>query len=86
MTKVFIGSVLANVTTNFGCKFTVKGSADGTYTNSTGKLTLAPRAGSGHLLKAANVSNCLGQVNNGDKLVFKGAYTVTTTAGKIKIS
>ena len=87
VTKVFIGNVVANVTTNIGCKFTVKGKADGTYTNSTGKLKLtAPRAGDGHKLAASNVSSCLGQVNNGDTLVFTGTYTVTTAAGKIKIS
>ncbi|HEY2298060.1 MAG TPA: hypothetical protein VGH43_10055 [Jatrophihabitans sp.] len=87
VTKVFISNVIANVTTSLsGCKFTVKGAADGTYTNSTGKLTLAPRTGSGHVLKASNVGNCVNQINNGDKLVFKGTYTVTTTAGKIKIS
>jgi hypothetical protein len=83
VTKVFIGNVTANVTTNIGCK----GSADGTYNNTTGKLAVAPRSGSGHQLKATNVNNsCLGEVNNGDNLVFKGTYTVTTSAGKIKIS
>lgn len=87
VTKVFISNVVANVTTSLpGCQFTVKGSADGTYTNSTGKLTLAPRAGTGHVLKASNAGSCAGQINNGDKLVFKGSYTITTAAGRIKIS
>ncbi len=87
VTKVFIGNVLANVTTNIGCSFSVKGSTDGTYTNSSGKLAVAPRAGSGHVLKAANAnSSCLGLVSNGDTLVFKGTYTVTTPTGKLGIN
>ena len=87
VTKVFIGNVTANVSTNIGCKFTVKGSTDGTYNNTTGKLSVAPRSGSGHVLKASNANaSCLGLVSNGDTLVFKGAYAVTTPTGKLKIS
>lgn len=87
VTKVFIGNVTANVSTNIGCKFTVKGATDATYSNSTGKLSVAPRAGSGHVLKASNANaSCLGLVSNGDTLVFKGAYTVSTPTGKLGIN
>jgi hypothetical protein len=87
VTKVFIGNVKANVSISLpGCTFTVTGSADGTYTNSTGALKLAPRAGSGHTLKASHVGSCAGQVQNGDVLVFMGTYKVNTASGKIKIS
>jgi hypothetical protein len=87
VTKVFIGNVTANVSTNIGCKFTVKGATDGTYTNSSGKLAVAPRSGSGHVLKASNANaSCLGLVSNGDTLVFKGTYTVATPTGKLAIN
>jgi hypothetical protein len=88
VTKVSITNVKANVTVSpLGCKFTVTGSTDGTYSNSTHKLTVKPVAGSGHLLKASNTQGlCAGTVNNNDILQFTGAYTVSTPTGAIKIS
>jgi hypothetical protein len=88
VTKLFIGAVKAHVTTNIGCTFNVVGSASATYSNSTGKLTVASVATGAHVLKAANVTtaNCIGQVRNGDVLIFKATYTVTTASGKIKIA
>jgi len=89
VTKVRIGAVKAHVTTNIGCTFNVVGQANGTYTNSTGKLAVASASSGTHVLKAANVTtaNCLGQVQNGDILIFKATYAVTpATGGKIKIT
>ena len=48
MTKVLITNVIANVTISPpDCTFTVKGATDGTYRNSTGKLTVKPRRAPG---------------------------------------
>lgn len=88
VTKVSITGVLANVTISpNNCTFTVTGSTDGTYSNSTHKLTIKPVAGTGHKLKASNAHGlCIGAVNNGDILQFTGAYTVSTPTGALKIS
>ena len=85
VTKVFIGNVTGeHRRRNIGCKFTVKGSTDGTYTNSTGKLAIAPRAGSGHVLKAANANGVPRPGQQRRHPRFKGTYTVTTPTGKFK--
>lgn len=87
VTKVSISNVLAHVGTSLpGCKFDVVGTATGTYTNSTGKLAVNSATTGTRKLVAKNVGSCLGEVNNGDVLVFKATYTVTTASGKIKIA
>jgi hypothetical protein len=59
------------------CSATVTGSADATYSNSTGVLTLKPVSGSGHTLTVSNVNGCLGLLNNGNTSTFNGAYTIS---------
>jgi hypothetical protein len=88
VTKVSITNVKANVTISpLGCTFTVTGATDGTYNNTTHKLTVKPVASTGHKLKASNTQGlCVGTVNNGDVLQFTGAYAVTTPNGALKIS
>jgi hypothetical protein len=61
------------------CSATVTGSADVSYSNSTGVLTVAPVSGSGHTLTVSGVSGCLGLINNGDTTTFNGAYTISPT-------
>ncbi|MFI6638222.1 hypothetical protein [Streptomyces sp. NPDC050504] len=57
------------------CSFTVTGAVDGTYTNSTGKLALAPVAGSGNQLTVSGASAaCAGIVANGDHPTFTGSF------------
>ena len=87
VTKISISNVLAHITTSFnGCKFDVKGTATGTYTNSSGKLAVNSATSGKSVLKAANVKSCFTLVNNGDILQFKATYVVSTKSGKIKIS
>ncbi len=88
VTKVSITNVKANVTVSpLGCTFTVTGATDGTYSNTTHKLTVKPVASTGHKLKASNTQGlCAGTINDGDVLQFTGAYTVCTPTGALKIS
>lgn len=85
VTKVFISNVKAKISST-ACSLTLTGSADATYTNSTGKLAVKPRAGSGHKLKASNVSGCSGLITNGDVIAFVGTFRVSTPKGKLSIS
>jgi len=72
----FISSVDATLSGPL-CSATVTGSADASYSNSTGVLTLKPVSGSGHVLTVSGVSGCLGLINNGDTSSFDGAYTIS---------
>lgn len=87
VTKVHISNIHAHITSGtVGCTLDVKGNADGTYNNKTGKLTMAPRAGSGHVLKLSNVSaNCFGLLHDRDKAAFRAVYVVTA-ANKSKFT
>lgn len=87
ITKVHISNIKAHISSKVGCSLDVTGNADGTYNNSTGKLSMAPRAGSGHVLKLSNVSSgCFSLLSNGDKATFKAVYVVKTAKGKVKIT
>ena len=85
VTEVSI-TALALVLSSSSCTLTVSGTADGTYSNSSKKLNLQPRSGSGHLLKASHVNGCGGVVNNGDKITFVAAFTLSTRKGALHIS
>ena len=87
VTKVFVNNVKANVTSAAGCNFTVSGSVDGTYNNTSGRLNFAPRAGSGHVLRLSNVNTagCFNLLHNKDKATFRASYLVKTAKGRIKI-
>jgi hypothetical protein len=83
VTPVYVSHVKAVVKQKgaaSNCTFTVSGSADGKYTNSTHKLALSPGV---HKLKVSHViGGCYTLINNGDRVTFKATYTLT---GKIKI-
>ncbi len=74
----FISSVKASLSGPL-CSATVTGSADASYSNSTGVLTVKPVSGSGHTLTVSGVSGCLGLINNGDTSTFNGAFTISPT-------
>jgi hypothetical protein len=85
VTKVFVSNVTANVHAKGSpnlCKFTVTGSADGTFTNSSNNLTLKPGS---HKLKTSKVTGCLGQINNGDTVTFKATYKLAATDGTVSV-
>jgi hypothetical protein len=87
ITKVHISNITAHISSTVGCSLDVTGNADGTYNNATGKLTMAPRKGSGHVLTLSNVSSgCFGLLSNNDKATFQAAYVVKTANGKLKIT
>jgi hypothetical protein len=88
VTKVFVSNVVARVHQKGApgnCTFTVsdakkRGGADGEYSNSTHKLTLAPGS---HTLKVSHaVGGCYNVISNGDTVTFKATYTLT---GKISV-
>ncbi len=85
VTQVSLGAVTM-VLSSSTCTFTAGGAADGTYSNSTKKLDLQPRTGSGHSLKASRVSGCGGVVKNGDKITVVGVFTLSTPKGALHIS
>jgi len=74
--KGYISGISAKLS-GTSCTATVTGSADGSYSNTTGVLTLAPVSGSGHTLTVSGVSGCFGLINNGNTVTFKGAYTIS---------
>jgi hypothetical protein len=72
----YVSGISASISGSL-CSATVTGSADATYVNSTGVLTLKPVSGSGHTLTISGVSGCLGLLNNGNTSTFNGAYTIS---------
>lgn len=88
VTAVHISNIKAHITSAVGCTLDVTGNADGNYNNSTGKLTMAPRKGSGHTLKLSNVSaGCFGLLKSGDTATFQAAYAVlASNKSKLKIT
>jgi hypothetical protein len=72
----FVSSVKASLS-GPDCSATVTGSADASYSNTTGVLTFKSVAGSGHTLTVSGVSGCLGLINNGDTSTFSGAFTIS---------
>ena len=56
-----------------GCGATVSGTADGTYSDSTGVVQVS----SGGSLAFSSVSGCSGLIRNGDSATFTGSYTAS---------
>ncbi|MEV4005718.1 hypothetical protein [Actinomadura sp. NPDC049753] len=73
-----ISGISAHASAAFGlCQMDIKGTASGSYTNGTGKLTAG---GSG--LTISNVtSGCLGIAGNGHSASLTGAYIVKNSGG-----
>ncbi|MFF8596438.1 hypothetical protein ACF061_34410 [Streptomyces sp. NPDC015220] len=83
VTTGYVGNVQAKVTAG-ACAFTVKGTASGTYTNSTGILAVNSVSGE---LSVTSATGCGTVVTTSTKPTFKGNYAVkvtgTTTIPKI---
>ncbi|MER7489550.1 hypothetical protein ABTY20_27355 [Streptomyces sp. NPDC126497] len=79
VTKGYVGNVTANVTAGV-CKFTVKGKASATYTNSTGVLAVNSVAGE---LTVSNPVNCGTIITTATKPLFKGNYVIKASNGAI---
>ncbi|MFC7921608.1 hypothetical protein [Streptomyces cinereoruber] len=75
VTKGYVGNVDAKVTVG-ACVFRVTGKASGTYTNSTGKLSVNSLAGE---LTVVSSTGCGAAVPVGAKPNFKGDYLVKKT-------
>lgn len=74
-----IENVTANVS-NSVCKFTVTGRADGSFDESTQKLTISQTGFAANRLSVSNVVGCLGLVANGQAANFSGVFDVTSAA------
>ncbi len=73
-----IENITANVS-NAVCRFTVTGSANGTFDEATQKLTINETGFTGNL-KVSTASGCLGQVTTGQNANFNGVFNVTSAA------
>ena len=80
-----IENVTANAS-NAVCSFTVTGGADGSFSESTQKLSVNEQAnGVGQALPVSGVSGCLGQIKNNGKAKFIGTYTTSVTGGSVNL-
>lgn len=73
------------VVANPVCRFTVTGSANGSFDESTQQLNVNETGFTGNL-KVSNVTGCLGQVQNGQSANFSGNFQVTSPDGAINVS
>jgi hypothetical protein len=82
VTTGWIGGVALKVSTS-GCSFTITGSIDYTYTNSSQVMRLVPVTGSGHVLTTSGVSGCFGIMADNHTMAQVGNFTVSakTAAG-----
>jgi len=68
-----ISNITANITNpDDQCSFTVTGTVDATYTNSSQNLTVIPNP----TLNISGVSGCFGLINDGDLASFAATYNV----------
>ncbi|WP_141580082.1 hypothetical protein [Actinomadura sp. WMMA1423] len=73
-----ISGISAHASAAFGlCQMDINGTASGSYTNGTGKLT----AGGASLTISNVTAGCLGIANNGDTASLSGAYIVKNSGG-----
>ncbi|NRQ48739.1 hypothetical protein [Aeromicrobium stalagmiti] len=79
-----VENITANVS-NAVCRFTVTGSANGTFNEATQKLTVSETGFTGNL-KVTSASGCLGQVTTGQNANFSGVFTVASADGAINAS
>ncbi|MEO9240737.1 MAG: hypothetical protein ABI418_21920, partial [Jatrophihabitantaceae bacterium] len=84
-----VSGVNANISGT--CAFSVTGTADGKYSNTTHQLAMAPIAGSGNTLTihvAGGGTACFGLIHDGDNATFttQVPYTVTTPLGNLTIT
>lgn len=96
-----VSNVNASVSGGTGCTFTVTGTADGSYSNLSHALTMAPRSGSGsvltmHTVPAGSATTCFGLIHDNDVATFSTfpgsgsaaaePYVVTTPLGNLTIT
>ena len=88
VTTGYLNNITVNVTSNpvGTCAFTVTGSVDGTYNNSTHILKVSTTAGTGHVLTISGVSGCFGLMANGDAASFNASYNVATPLGALSVT
>ena len=84
-----VGIHLENVTLHYSlaiCQFTIVGGLDGSFSESTQKLTIDEKAdGTGAEATVTNVSGCLGQVKNNGKFKFQGTFTTSVVGGSVNL-
>ncbi|ALX03387.1 hypothetical protein [Aeromicrobium erythreum] len=73
------------VVSNAVCRFTVTGSATGSFNEANQQLNVNETGFTGNL-KVSNVTGCLGQVQNGQSANFTGNFQVTSPDGAINVS
>ncbi len=80
---------LENITilvSNAICSYRVTGGLDGTFSESTQKLTIDEKAdGTGAEATVTNVSGCLGQVKNNGKFKFQGSFSTSVVGGAVNL-
>ena len=80
---------LENVTilvSNAICSFRITGGLDGSFSESTQKLTIDEKAdGTGQAATVTNVSGCLGQVKNNGKFKFQGTFSTSVAGGSVNL-
>lgn len=70
---------------NAVCKFTVTGSATGSFDEATQALTVNETGFTGNL-KVSAVTGCLGKITSGQNANFNGVFNVTSADGAINVS
>jgi hypothetical protein len=71
---------------NAVCRITVTGGLDGSFNESTQKLTIDERAdGTGAEATASNVEGCLGQVKKGGRFKLTGVFSTSTVGGAVNL-
>ena len=71
---------------NSVCSVTVTGGLDGSFSESTQKLTIDEKAdGVGQSATVTNVVGCLGQVKDNGKFRFQGTFSTTVAGGSVNI-
>lgn len=70
---------------NAVCKFTVAGTADASFDESTQRLAIAETGFTGDLV-VSNVTGCLSQFQNGQPFDFTATFTVSSPDGLINLS
>lgn len=80
---------LENITIAFStaiCSYRVTGGLDGSFSESTQKLTIDEKAdGAGQEAAVTNVVGCLGGVKNNGKFKLQGTFSTTVAGGSVNL-
>ncbi len=84
-----VGVHLEDVTISFStaiCRYVVTGGLDGTFSESTQKLTIDEKAdGTGQEAMVTNVLGCLGQVKNNGKFKLRATFSTSVSGGAVNV-